>query len=424
MRAIHDLIVDAVSSHQEEMADFTRELVSIPTENPPGAAYRECMSAVEQRLQALGLECTVLEVPTSDREASSYPELSVGRPLRRRHNSGYPRYCLLSFHGSGDRTLYFHGHYDVVPASNRDQFQPSLQNGNLFGRGSSDMKSGLAAMIYALAAIRDCKIPLDGRIGLCLVPDEETGGAGGSQYLAEAGLLGKDGIGMLTAEPTGGTVWNASRGALTLRITIKGKPAHVGLQYRGINAFEHMLVVANALHRLKEEVEQRTTRFRLEPEAARRSILMLGGRCEGGTSFNLVPEECWFTVERRINPEEDLQVEKARIIDLLEGFRHEGIDLQVEILQEAVSASSSEDSQLARALAESIETVTGKPPTFEMCPGLLEIRFYHRQGIPAYAYGPGLLSVSHGPNEFVKVKDISTCAAIYALTAARLLSQR
>jgi succinyl-diaminopimelate desuccinylase len=59
-----------------------------------------------------------------------------------------------------------------------------------------------------------------------------------------------------------------------------------------------------------------------------------------------------------------------------------------------------------------------------MCPGLLEIRFYHRQGIPAYAYGPGLLSVSHGPNEFVKVKDISTCAAIYALTAARLLSQR
>jgi acetylornithine deacetylase/succinyl-diaminopimelate desuccinylase family protein len=407
LRAVQDLIVDAASSYQEEMADFTRELVSIPTENPPGAAYQECVSAIEQRLHALGLEYTVLEVPTPDREVSSYP-----------------RYCLLGFHGSGDRTLYFHGHYDVVPASSKDQFQPSLRNGNLFGRGSSDMKSGLAAMTYALAAIRDCQIPLDGRIGLCLVPDEETGGAGGSQFLADAGLLGKDGIGMLTAEPTSGAIWNANRGALTLRITIKGKSAHVGLQYRGINAFEHMIVVAGALQRLKEEVEQRTTGSRLEPEAARRSILMLGGRCEGGTSFNLVPDECWFTVERRINPEEDLQVEKARIMDLLEGLRHEGIDLQVEILQEAVSASSSEDGELARALAGSIEAVTGKPPTFEMCPGLLEIRFYDQQGIPAYAYGPGLLSVSHGPNEFVKVKDISACAAIYALTAARLLSPR
>ena len=407
-------IADAIASYREEMVDFTKELVAIPTANPPGAAYRECVATIEQRLRALGLDCTVLEVPrlTSD----------PGLPDRERDR--YPRYCLLSFYGRGGRTLYFHGHYDVVPASSDEQFRPYAERGKLFGRGSSDMKSGLAAMIYAMAAIRDCRITLDGRVGLTVVPDEETGGEWGSRYLVEAGLLGKDGIGMLTAEPTGGVIWNANRGALTLRITVKGKPAHVGLHYQGVNAFDRMIVVVNALHRLKAEVEQRTTHFRLEPEAARHSILMLGGRCEGGTNFNVVPAECWFTVERRINPDEDLEAEKARLLELLQELRDDGIELDVEVLQEAVSAGAPVDSAVAQALARSIETVTGQPAAFEMCPGLLETRFYGQQGIPAYAYGPGQLSVSHGPDEFVDIKHISDCATIYALAALELLGRQ
>ena len=66
--------------------------------------------------------------------------------------------------------------------------------------------------------------------------------------------------------------------------------------------------------------------------------------------------------------------------------------------------------------------VTGRPPQFEMCPGLLEIRFYAERGIPAFAYGPGLLTVSHGPNEFVPVDRIVECAQTYALTAAEMLA--
>jgi len=68
-----------------------------------------------------------------------------------------------------------------------------------------------------------------------------------------------------------------------------------------------------------------------------------------------------------------------------------------------------------------VGTVTGGRPRFEMCPGVLETRFYVNRGIPAIAYGPGLLRVSHGPNEFVKVKDIRTCAAAYALAAWKML---
>lgn len=406
-------ILDAIASYRDEMLDFTKVLVAIPTENPPGRSYWECIDVIARKLQEFGLDAALLEVPQTAGSA-----VAAAQPDRESER----RYCLQSFYGQGRRTLYFHGHYDVVPAASPAQFQPYVEGGNLFGRGSSDMKGGLVAMIYAVRAIQECGIKLDGRIGLTIVPDEETGGEGGSRYLAAAGLLGKDGIGMLTPEPTSGVIWNSSRGALSLRVTVKGKPAHVGLHYRGVNAFERMLEVAKALQELKAEVEARKTGFHIEPDAARGSILLMGGRCEGGTNFNLVPAECSFTVDRRINPEEDLETERQRLLALFERLKQGGIDLSVDILQEARAAGFSEDDPLARMLAECVKEVGGRQPSVAMCPGLLETRFYAEQGIPAFAYGPGRLSVSHGPNEFVKVADIYACAATYALTATRLLA--
>jgi acetylornithine deacetylase/succinyl-diaminopimelate desuccinylase-like protein len=91
-------------------------------------------------------------------------------------------------------------------------------------------------------------------------------------------------------------------------------------------------------------------------------------------------------------------------------------------MQEGRAAASSEEETLGRALAQSVATVTGEAPQFEMCPGLLEIRFYAALGIPAYAYGPGLLSVAHGPSEYVDLRRVRDCAAIYALTAIEMLN--
>jgi succinyl-diaminopimelate desuccinylase len=385
-------LLESLAAHRDAMVDFTRQLVAIPSENPPGNFYRETVELLVRHLRELGFADTRVEGD-----------------------------CVLSFLGQGDRTLYFSGHYDVVPAQDPSQFLPLIQGANLFGRGSSDMKSGLAAMIYAAKAIRDCGVPLDGRIGLVFVPDEETAGPRGSRYLEQRGLLGERGIGMLTPEPTGGVVWNACRGAITLKIAVKGKSAHVGRQHEGVNAFEGMLEVARALQQLKAQVEGERTAFRIAPAAAR-SILMLGGQTAGGANFNVVPEICWFTVDRRINPEEDFDREKARLFEILEGVRSSGIHLDVEVLQEGKSCGVAEDSALGSSLAGNIERVTGRTPEFEMCPGLLEIRFYADRGIPAFAYGPGLLSVSHGPNEFVPMERIVQCAQVYALTAAELLS--
>ncbi|MGC1967632.1 MAG: M20/M25/M40 family metallo-hydrolase, partial [Candidatus Acidiferrales bacterium] len=279
------------------------------------------------------------------------------------------------------------------------------------------------AMLYAMLALRSCGAQLNGRISLALVPDEETGGSRGSAWLARQGWLGQNGIAMFTAEPTSGVAWNANRGAISLRVRVLGKSAHVGLQHQGENAFERMHRVVERLERLKHEVEQRKTACKVGTDQTRTSILMLGGQSGGGSNFNVVPGECWFTIDRRINPEENLEEEKAKLIGVLEQCRRDGIHLQGDVLQEGSSAASGEDEAPGKALSQSVQAVTGETLSFEMCPGLLETRFYSAQGIPAYAYGPGLLAVAHGPNEYVDLRKVTECAAIYALTAAELLQR-
>ncbi|HEY6969121.1 MAG TPA: ArgE/DapE family deacylase [Candidatus Angelobacter sp.] len=383
-------IHDSIRKDQQAMVDLTRDLIRIPSENPPGKSYGDVLDVLSRALKDLGFE----------------PEV---------HGE-----CLLAFTGERDRVLYFSGHYDVVPAQHPKQFEPDVEGNNLFGRGSSDMKSGLAAMIYAAKAVRDCGAKLNGGIGLVFVPDEETAGPRGSRFLESKGLLGQNAVGMLTPEPTGGVIWNANRGAITLKIKINGKAAHVGHQFEGINAFEGMMGLAQELAELKKEVEERVTGYEIQPEKAKHSILLLGGQSGGGTNFNVVPESCWFTVDRRINPEENFQAEKERLLSLLSRER-QGCKVEIEILQEGASAATPAITPLGMALAKNVASVTGSTPRFEMCPGLLETRFYAARGMPAYAYGPGLLTVSHGPNEFVPIPRIANCAVIYALTAIDFL---
>lgn len=400
-------ILDAARSYRDEMARLTRALVSIATENPPGRLRPACIDLLARAMRELGLEPEVLEAPAPPA------------------GSDESRRCtLLGLYGRGrgDATLYFHGHYDVVPASRAGQFDPTGDDDRIVGRGSADMKSGLVAMLYAVRLLKEAGADLRGRIGLVFVPDEETGGGWGSQFLADRGVLGRDGVGMLTAEPTSGAIWNTSRGAISLRVTVRGRSTHVGEHYRGVNAFEGLVAVANALLALKPEIERRETALVTEPGAARRSILLVGGECRGGSNFNTMPAECAVTVDRRINPEEDLEQEKQRLLATIDRVRAQGIDLSVDVFQEGRAASVPADHAFGEALARSVSEVTGARPAFAMCPGLLETRFYAARGVPGFAYGPGRLEVSHGPLECVEVDRIVDAAAVYALTAVRVLA--
>jgi succinyl-diaminopimelate desuccinylase len=167
-----------LDAHRSGMLDFARDLVAIPSENPPGRGYQDCVARIERELERLALP--------AERLADGL--------------------VVQSTHGAGSRLLYLSGHYDVVPAQSPSQFEPESTGDSLTGRGSADMKGAIAAMLYSVAAIAAHDSLAGGRIVVRCVPDEESGGARGTRALAESGLIDRSAIGVLTPEPTSGVI--------------------------------------------------------------------------------------------------------------------------------------------------------------------------------------------------------------------------
>jgi succinyl-diaminopimelate desuccinylase len=381
-----------------EMAALLEELVSIDTENPPGRALGRCGRMLRDAMQGLGLA----------------PELIELAPQR-----GLEDPCIVRAGvGHGPRTIYFHGHFDVVPAQDPAQFRPQRRDGRIVGRGSADMKGGLVSMLYGALAARELGLPGDRRIVLHFVCDEETGSVAGSGHLREAGLIDPDALAMVTAEPTGGVVWHACRGAITLRVQTSGREAHVGYVHQGVNAFEHMIRIAEPLTALSHELLEKRTSFPVESEEAAGSMLVVGGQAGAGAGFNAVPGSAWFSVDRRFNPEEDLEEELARLTSMIEEAAEAvGATVDVDVLQKQPSGSTGQSHPAAQALARCVDAVEGATPSFQMCPGVLDTRWYSQLGIPAFAYGGGRLDISHGPDEYIDEAAMRRCAAVYALFA-------
>ena len=383
----------------EEMAALLDVLVRIPTENPPGRELGRCAGVLRDAMERLGFSPEVIQLPP----AGSLEEPAIVRGSV----------------GSGGQLVYYHGHFDVVPAQSPEQFEPHRGDGKIVGRGTADMKGGLVSMLYGAAAARELGL-LDGsKIVFHFVCDEETGSTAGSGHLREADLIDPGAVAMLTAEPTGGVIWHACRGAITLRVQTSGREAHVGFVHEGVNAFEHVIRIAEPLTALSRELLDKRTSFPVERDEAAGSMLVVGGQAGAGAGFNVVPGSAWFSVDRRFNPEEQLDQELSRLTGMIEeAARAAGAEVDIDVLQAQPSGSTDQDHPAARTLAGCIEAVEAAGATFQLCPGVLDTRWYSQLGIPAFAYGGGRLDVSHGPREYIDETAMRRCAAVYALFAA------
>jgi succinyl-diaminopimelate desuccinylase len=372
--------------------------VRVPTENPPGRELARCAEVLRDAMERLGCSPGVIELP----------------PTRMLEGPAVVRGEV----GGGAGLVYCHGHFDVVPAQRPAQFEPQRRDGRIIGRGTADMKGGLVSMLYGAVAARELGLLDDLRIVLHFVCDEETGSTAGSGHLRAAGLIDPGALAMLTAEPTGGVIWHACRGAITLRVRTTGREAHVGYVHQGVNAFEHMIRIAEPLTALSHELLAKRTSFPVESDEAAGSMLVVGGQAGAGAGFNAVPGSAWFSLDRRFNPEEDLDSELARLTDLIhQTAATAGANVEVEVLQAQPSGSTEDTQPAARTLARCVEVVEGAPPRLELCPGVLDTRWYSQLGIPAFAYGGGRLDISHGPDEYIDEAAMRRCAAVYALFA-------
>jgi succinyl-diaminopimelate desuccinylase len=387
----------------EEMAELLERLVAVNTENPPGRALGRCAGLLRDAMEPLGFSPELIEVAPS--RALEDPRIVRGSV------------------GDGPELIYFHGHFDVVPAQSPAQFEPQRRDGRIIGRGTADMKGGLVSMLYGAAAAAELGL-LDGRrVVFHMVCDEETGSAAGAGHLRAAELIDPAALAMLTAEPTGGVVWHACRGAITLRVQTTGREAHVGYVHEGVNAFEHMIRIAEPLTTLSRELLQQRTSFPVDSDEAGGSMLVVGGQAGAGAGFNVVPGSAWFSVDRRFNPEEELEPELERLTGMItETGEAIGAQVEIDVLQRQPSGSTDQSHPAARTLARCIGAVEGGEPAFRMCPGVLDTRWYSQLGIPAFAYGGGRLDISHGPDEYIEESAMRRCAAVYALFAAEALT--
>src|SRR5258706_67609 len=142
MSSFHEM-TSAIEADRTAMRDLLAALVAIPTENLPATGYAPCIALIESTLRQL-------EFP--------FERLEIASP------AGAPRAAIRAWLGDASPAVCFHGHYDVVPAASRDQFVPRVEGDTVFGRGSSDMKSGLGSMLFAAKALRSAGGPLSGRV--------------------------------------------------------------------------------------------------------------------------------------------------------------------------------------------------------------------------------------------------------------------
>jgi len=403
MTARAGLVQAWIDDRAEEMADLLIRLVACETENPPGRGLTECAEVLHEEMDRLGLSPEILQIePTGTIEDPRIVRGTVG---------------------AGENLVYFHGHFDVVPVQDQAQFTAQRRDGKIIGRGTGDMKGGIVSMLYGAAAANELGLLGAGRIVIHLVCDEETGSAVGSGYLREHNLIDPRALAMMTAEQSGSVIWNAAKGALSMRVDVRGRPIHVGQAFKGVNSFLHMLKVAAPLEAYAQEMSERHTNYPVGDGEALGTMVVVGGQSGGGSNFNVVPGRTYFTIDGRFNPEEDIDAELARITAAINDAAHDaGADVSIQVTQLASPADTPVTEQAAQVLGDCVMDVTGTPARYELCAGCLDTRWYSELGIPAFGFGAGRFDDSHGPNEYIEEAAMRLVGAVYGLFAAELFA--
>ena len=314
----------------------------------------------------------------------------------------------------GGRRLVLNGHIDTVAAGTLPwRFGATsgrLEDGAVHGRGSLDMKGGLAAALAALRAVRAAGVELPGEVVLQSVVSEEDGGLG--TFDAVRRLGGADAA--LIPEPSRLEVMCAQAGALTFEGVVTGRSAHAAYRLEGVSAIDRYVPLHQALHdyerRMNEDVEHPLMRELELPYP------LLVGRLEAGEWSSSVPDR--LTFEGRVGVPVGTPVEQVRaeVEALAEGVA----DLHWEGGQFA-SAVTPLDHPFVALVRRAAGDVLGAPPALRGVPYGADMRLFTAAGIPCVMCGPGDPHVAHTTDESLPVVDLVRAARMMALVVVRFL---
>jgi succinyl-diaminopimelate desuccinylase len=361
-----------------KVLDLTRELLRHDTINPPGDE-QACARHLARLLEAAGFAVAAHEF--AERRTSLVARLG-GVP-------GAPPLC-------------FTGHLDVVPLGARpwthEPFAAEIAGGRLYGRGSSDMKSGVAAFVVAAVRLARALARSPGVL-LVITAGEETFCDGARHLATVPGALGRAGA-VVVAEPTGNYPCVGHKGALWLRARAGGVTAHGSMPERGVNAIYKAARAALALERF---------RFDAEPHPVLGAPTLNVGTFHGGLNVNSVPDAAEVGVDIRTVPGQKHDALLARVA------AHVGGDVAIESVADAEGVWTAPDHPWIREVYDVVTPIIGERPVPRAAPYFTDASaltpFY--DGAPTVILGPGEMAQAHQTDEYCLIERIEQAVEIF-----------
>jgi putative selenium metabolism hydrolase len=327
--------------------------------------------------------------------------------------------------------LMFNSHMDTVEVADPtawcvDPFGAEVQEGRLYGLGACDMKSGLAATVYAAALLKKRAISLEGPVFVACVGLEEPAEGTCTRVLFEEGALHPDWV--VIAEPSSLQVVRGQRGHVEMTLSVKGRSAHSSAPELGRNAIYTATHLIFNLEILSGQLMDDTF---LGP-----GILAVTEIRSHGVSRNAIPDRCEMTLDRRLTVGE---TEAMALLEVQRIINREGADAEVEVIEEDVTTHTGKTYRVRRtslpwALEERhplVKAMLRAGQTVGLRPGLTRWHFATEGAytaavaqVPTVGFGPGNPSLAHTVNEYVEVEQVYAAAQAYAALAIQLLGKK
>ena len=304
---------------------------------------------------------------------------------------------------AGAPVLLFNGHLDVVGVEgmHHPPFAPVIEGDLLYGRGSCDMKAGIAAM--CVAAWQAAQQPIRGEIVVAAVIDEEYESLG-TRAMLERGVRADVAV---VTEPTRLAICPAHRGFVWLEFVFTGRAAHGSRYDLGIDAIQQAAAVLTALERLQQVVLPTRT----HPLLGRASLH--ASTITGGAGWSTYPEACTLCVERRTVPGETTASVLHEVEMLLADLRRTDPTLSVTVSGSGQLPSDvALDAPLVRRLSKASAGVRGAAPAIEGLSAWTDAALLNEAGIPAVCFGPGDIALAHAATEYVPLTEIDIATAV------------
>jgi succinyl-diaminopimelate desuccinylase len=398
---------DAVDA--KRVIELTQQLVQIRSVFEPGKSSEQAVAEfIAELLRSKGLQPLVETVVP-------------GRPNIICDWSGE------KFNVSKHKTLMFEGHTDVVTEGDSSTwtyppFEARIVDGKLYGRGSADMKAGVAAAICALDAVRNVVPDLPGRIRLGIVCDEEGMMTGIKHFIGQGHANDVDGA--IICEPEENEICLFQKGAMRVNVTFTGVMSHGAMPYAGVNP---IAALSAFIERVKELQSSEQTRLDEHEYLGLPwfTPTIIKSPITGEAQHNVMPESAYLALDIRTVPGQD----HDRILEGLNEFAR-GLEqatpklkIEVDCFESRPWTETLKDNLVVKAVETAYPIIFNEQPKYGGVPGATDGTFLHAwANVPIVTVGPGLRTIPHQRDEYVDVKDVIQAARLYAAAAIYFLS--